>query len=398
MTKSNTYCVMPHIGLSIQNRGDLCVCDRNDQSLKTNQQEVIFIHKDRLRDSWDSPTRKMIIDLLDSGQGMPQNQDNHSCQDCYDAESAGVQSQRLRFNEVFKDVTPLSTQPRILIIKPGNVCNLACRMCNPETSSSWYSDAYKIAVKREGVTESFAKYTKNFEHIRNGFNKDNINFWSDLAEWLPGLVFLDIYGGEPFLSKELFDTLDKSPNPKNTSLQLHTNITIYNEQYLEILSRYKSVRIGLSIDSHIPAQLNYIRHPVDANQLLENLHKFKEFFIDHSNVDLNITLTINNLNIFNIDEIYSSLLKYNIGIGINFVNYPVEYDIRILPNNVKSSILENNPNFKKHYDNYLLQDIKGSETYLEKFWQITLDLDQFRNQSFETAFPDYYKILKPHIK
>jgi hypothetical protein len=92
------------------------------------------------------------------------------------------------------------------------------------------------------------------------------------------------------------------------------------------------------------------------------------------------------------------LLKYNIGIGINFVNYPVEYDIRILPNNVKSYILENNPNFKKHYGNYLLQDIQGSETYLEKFWQITTDLDQFRNQSFETAFPDYYKILKPHIK
>jgi hypothetical protein len=69
-----------------------------------------------------------------------------------------------------------------------------------------------------------------------------------------------------------------------------------------------------------------------------------------------------------------------------------------LPNNVKSNILENNPNFKKDYVNYLLQDIEESEIHLEKFWQITTDLDQFRNQSFETAFPNYYKILKPYIK
>jgi sulfatase maturation enzyme AslB (radical SAM superfamily) len=388
---------MPHIGMSIQNHGDLCVCNRNDQSLKNDRQEVIFIHKDSLRDSWASPTRKMIIDLLDSGQGMPQNQDNHHCQDCYDHEQAGKLSQRQTLNEVFKDVIPSATQPRVLIIKPGNVCNLACRMCNPETSSSWYTDAYKIAVKRDGVTESFAKYTKNFEHIRNGFNKDNINFWSDLAEWLPGLVFLDIYGGEPFLSKELFDTLDKSPSPENTSLQLHTNVTTYNEKYLEILSKYKSVKIGLSIDSHIPDQLNYIRYPVNADEILENLQKFKNFFVDNSNVNLNIALTINNLNIFNIDESFTKLSNYGIAIGYNFVSYPREYDIRTLPSNVKSEILNKNPNFKKDFSSYILQNIDNADIHFKKFWQMTKDLDSFRNQSFEKLFPDYYRLLAPHL-
>jgi len=397
MLESKTYCVMPHIGLSIQNHGDLCVCNRNDQSLKNNQQEVIFVHKDSLRDSWASPTRKMIIDLLDSGQGMPQNQDNHHCQDCYDYEQAGKISPRQTLNELFKDVIPSVTQPRVLIIKPGNVCNLACRMCNPETSSSWYTDAYKIAVKREGVTESFAKYTKNFEHIRNGFNKDNINFWSNLAEWLPGLVFLDIYGGEPFLSKELFDTLDKSPSPENTSLRLHTNVTIYNEKYLEILSRYKSVNIGLSIDSHIPDQLNYIRYPIDADEILENLQKFKNFFIDNNNVKLNITCTVNNLNIYNIDEIFTELSNYGFSVGFNFVSYPGEYDVRILPSNVKSEILNKNLKIRDQFGEFLLQELPGADVHLKKFWQITKDLDSFRNQSFEKMFPDYYQLLAPYL-
>lgn len=395
--QSKTYCVMPHISLSIQNQGDLCVCNRNDQSLKNNQQEVLFVYKDRLRDSWASPTRKIIIDLLDSGQGMWQDQDNHHCQDCYDYEQAGKVSPRQTFNKLFEAVTPSDTQPRVLIIKPGNVCNLACRMCNPETSSSWYTDAYNIAVKREGVDESFAKYTKKFEHIRNGFNKDNTNFWCDLTEWLPGLVFLDIYGGEPFLSKELFDTLDKSPTPENTSLQLHTNITIYNKKYLEILSKYKSVNIGLSIDSHIPDQLNYIRYPVNADEILENLQKFKNFFIDSSNVKLNITCTVTNLNIYNIDEIFIELSNYGINVGLNFVSYPSEYDIRILPSNVKSEILNKNPNFRKDFSSYILQNIDNADIHFKKFWQVTKDLDSFRDQSFEKLFPDYYQILAPHL-
>jgi sulfatase maturation enzyme AslB (radical SAM superfamily) len=211
------------------------------------------------------------------------------------------------------------------------------------------------------------------------------------------LVFLDIYGGEPFLSKELFDTLDKSPSPENTSLQLHTNITTYNEKYLEILSKYKSVKIGLSIDSHIPDQLNYIRYPVNADEILENLQKFKNFFVDNSNVNLNIALTINNLNIFNIDESFTKLSNYGIAIGYNFVSYPREYDIRTLPSNVKSEILNKNPNFKKDFSSYILQNIDNADIHFKKFWQMTKDLDSFRNQSFEKLFPDYYRLLAPHL-
>jgi sulfatase maturation enzyme AslB (radical SAM superfamily) len=373
------------------------VCNRNDLSLKNSQQEVMFIHKDRLRDSWVSPTRKYISNLLDSGQGMLQNQDNHHCQDCYDYEQAGKVSPRQTFNKLFESVAPLDSQPRVLIIKPGNVCNLACRMCNPETSSSWYTDSYKLAVKRENATVNFYQHTKKFEHIRNGFNKDNINFWNDLADWLPELVFLDIYGGEPLLSKELFDTLDRSPNPEKTSLQLHTNLTIYNEKYFEILSRYKQVNIGLSIDSHIATQLNYIRYPIDSNQILENLQKFKDFFKDYDNVRLGITCTVSNLNIFNIDSIQSELAKFSIPITVNFVHYPVEYDPRILPLAVKQQILEKNPKFKFIHSGYLLQDIDDAVANLKKFWQITKDLDEFRNQSFETIFTEYYDMLKLYL-
>jgi sulfatase maturation enzyme AslB (radical SAM superfamily) len=397
MSRAETYCVMPHIGLSIQNHGDVCVCNKNDLSLKTAQDEVIFLNKNSLGDSWSSPTRKYISELTDSGQGMPLTKSNHGCQDCYDSEKANIISQRQQLNSSFKDLIPSDTQPRVLIIKPGNVCNLACRMCNPATSSYWYNDAYKLAVKYEGVTGSLAKWTKNFEHIKDGFHDTNDKLWPDLTKWLPELVFLDIYGGEPFLITALFKSLGKvadDGNSKNTSLQLHTNLTIYNEKYLDILSQYKTVNLGLSIDSHDPKQLNYIRYPVDPDVILTNLRKFRDFFIGQQHVNLNITLTVNSLNVYDLADIYEELSKYNLSVALNFVNWPIEYDVRTLPDDVKKIIAEKSD---PKLTSYLLQDIEGAGEHFKKFWQTTNDLDQFRNQDFKLVFPEYYEILTPYL-
>jgi MoaA/NifB/PqqE/SkfB family radical SAM enzyme len=399
MEKSKTYCVMPHIGLSIQNHGDICVCNQNNRSLKNANGEVIFIHKDRLQDSWASPTRKEIIDALDNGI------EHEACGGCFGQEKSGVFSQRQGLNYVFKDVIPSDTQPKVLIIKPGNVCNLACRMCNPATSSSWYNDAYKLEVKYDGVTESFVKWTKNFEHIRNGFHSTNIEFWNNLTEWLPNLEFLDIYGGEPMLSTELFNSLGKIADQglsKNTSLRLHTNVTIYNERYLEILSKFKSVDLSLSIDSHDPVQLNYIRYPAQAEQIFENVLKIQKYFQQHSNhVTIDIALCINALNIYDSGQIYNELKKYGWNVGFSIVYSPTEYDIRILPIEVKNQILEKNKNFEfdrhENWKNYILQEVSDAELLFKKFWQTTKDLDEFRNQSFEETFPEYYSHLKKYI-
>lgn len=397
MAKSKTYCVMPHLGMSIQNHGDICVCNVNNLSFKKDNDEVFYIHADGLKDSWNSKTRTHIVDLLDSGVGHQLTEHNSGCDYCYSRENSGMQSQRTFLNNVFKDVQPLTTQPKVLIIKPGNVCNLSCRMCNPATSSSWYTDGYKLAVKYEGVTDSFVKWTKNFEHIRNGFNADNEKFWTEFDEWLPNLVFIDIYGGEPFLSNRLFESLGKvaaSGESANISLKLHTNGTIYNEQYLSTLSKFKKVELHVSIDSHVPEHNNYIRYPVNGLLLLENLIKFKEYLKVHpNNIALEITCTLNTLNIFYYSEIYLELLKLGFKVGTNIVTDPEEYDIRILPEKVKQIIVNKSPKLTE----YIFQEVNNSQKHFEKFWQVTKDLDQMRGQSFATTFPEYYECLKPYL-
>ena len=389
MDQSKTYCVMPHKALALQNHGDFCVCNMNNMSFETKTREVMYVHNTSLKDAWNSHTRKMVSAALDRDRALP------ACAQCFDLEKSGNDSSRKQFNSMFGSLPTLTTQPQVFVLKPGNTCNLACRMCNPATSSGWYKDAYELAVKNEGFIGTATEYSKTFEHIRNSFNKDNTDFWNTFVEWLPNMVFVDIYGGEPFLSPALFDALERVANAgqsHNTALQFHTNLTMFNPKYLEILSKYKSVKIGLSIDSDQVQELEYIRYPVKANTVFDNLEKFKQASKDYKNITFGICITITPLNVWRMADIKKNLNQY-LPAYFNIVTSPGEYDIRHIPLPVRKVIAKQNPSIA----NFIMQTVPGCDVLWPKFWKHTKDLDQLRGQSFEDTFPEFYKLIKPYV-
>lgn len=387
MDDKDTYCVLSHSSIAIQNNADFCCCNINRESWKTNQHEVMFVPTHPVKESWNSYTRKMIATSLDHGIR------HSSCQACWDHEDSGNESARQRFNTIFKDLEPDDNQPRILIIKPGNTCNLSCRMCNPATSSAWYSDAYKL----EQPNMTFNEYTRTFEVIRNSFNKKNDEFWGTLREWLPKMHFIDIYGGEPFLTPGMFDLLAygvATGVSKNISLQLSTNATIDNIEYLDILSQYKSVKINLSIDSYDAEQNEYIRYPSKNSEVIENAFKFKEYLLNHNNVILGITHTINSLNVFYVDRSFDYLKKtFGVPVAENYV-VNSEYDIRHLPVPVKHLLQKTLTTTSTV--NFLKTTIPHCDIEWPKFCRVTNQLDKIRNQSFADVFPEWWEILKSH--
>ena len=389
MDQSKTHCVMPHKALALQNNGDFCVCNINNMSFETKTREVMYVHNTSLKDAWNSHTRKMVSAALDRDRKLP------ACSHCFDLEQSGSSSARTQFNSKFSSLPTLTTQPQVFILKPGNTCNLACRMCNPATSSGWYKDAYQLAIKNEGFVGSAAKYSQTFEHIRNSFNQNNTEFWDTFVEWLPNMAFVDIYGGEPFLAPALFNALERvvdTGQSKNTSLQLHTNITIFNLHYLEILSKFKSVKIGLSIDSDCIKELEYIRYPVKAETVFDNLEKFKQASKEYSNITFGICITVTPLNVLHISRIKQKLDQY-LPAYLNIVTSPEEYDIRHIPLSVRKIIANRNPSVAK----FIMQTVPGCDIYWPKFWKHTKDLDQLRAQSFEDTFPEFYKLIEPYV-
>ena len=404
MDKSSTYCTISHLGMALQNQSDFCSCNVNKASWQNSKREVMYVHSHPIKTVFKSHTRKIISTALDYNIKHP------SCQVCWNLEETGAVSPRQTYNNMFGNVTPLPDQPRVLVIKPGNTCNYACRMCNPVTSSSWYSDGYEL--EKANLTSSswysdnnssqasnitFNEYTKTFETIRNSFNRDNIEFWNTLKQWIANLVYINIFGGEPFLIPAMFDLLEHGVNigaSKNITIGIHTNASILNQRYLEILSHYKKVSFQVSIDSTNLAQLEYIRHRSNYDTVIENSKKFKELTKVYSNIDMGITNTITPLNVFYIDKTNKELTElFNLPVSTNIVTTP-EYDIRHLPMPVKQYLINSLSNTE--VVNFLKQSISGCDVEWPKFCQTTDKLDQLREQSFAETFPEWWEILKPY--
>jgi sulfatase maturation enzyme AslB (radical SAM superfamily) len=277
-------------------------------------------------------------------------------------------------------------------------------MCQPSTSTSLYQDFYQRDIELKNFAGPFSEYTKQFETIRLGLGKNNLSVWDTFEEWLPNLHFLDMYGGEPMLAPAMWDRMVACANNdlvSKVSIQFHTNGTIWNQTYIDTLSKFKRVQIAISIDSHIPEQLSYIRHLVDVDKLYLNLKKYIELSRQHSNISVNICFTPNIYNIWYADEIYAGLSEFNLPISINPVYGPEQYDMRHLPIPVKNQIikkLEKNkkPNLLKLVK-LLNHTIPGCDIYWPKFWKEAQILDRIRNQKFEQVFPEYYEAIKPFL-
>jgi len=385
---SSTFCALSHTGMALQNYADFCSCNVNKMSWKSNRHEVLNVYEHPVRDSFKSYTRKMLAAALDNDQRHP------SCQRCWDEEDAGIASTRQIYNQQLTNIVPEADQPKILIFKPGNTCNFACRMCNPATSSSWYSDAYKL----NNPDVSFKEYTREFEIIRNSYQPSNVQLWEDLNRWMAKLEVIDIYGGEPFLIAGMFDMLEHGVNigsAKNITIYINTNASIWNQRYLDILKQYKSVIFKVSADSHIPEQFEYIRHKGNFDSVVKNIVEFKKELQNHSNIQMSCVLTVTSLNVFYVDDIEQHLKNtLGINVGVNFVTGPDEYyDIRHLPIPVKQHLLGKIHN--QQVRSFLEQTIPKCDVEWPKFCINTDRLDQIRNQSFQETFPEWWQLLKP---
>lgn len=388
MSKSSTHCKLADVGIAIQNFADYCSCNVNKMSWKDNQHNVMHVYSHPLKQVQHSYTRKVISTALNHGIK------HSSCNVCWDLEQSNNASSRIQFNKALRDVDPLpNNQPRVVIIKPGNTCNMACRMCNPATSSSWYADAYQL----EGAPGTFKEYTKTFETIRSSFNSNSLEFWDTLKEWSENLVLIDIYGGEPFLIPAMFDMLahaaDKG-HAKNISININTNASIWNQKYVDILKCFKLVNFKVSHDAVDKKQFEYIRHKSNFEQVEDNIKKIIDEFSHCSNVEVKGVITITPLNVYHSDtDLLELKEKFQIPFGENLVTTS-EYDIRHLPGPVKQQLMEQTKS--SAVANFLKITIPGCDIHWPEFCNVTDRLDELRNQNFAETFPEWWSVLKPY--
>jgi len=381
-------CLWAKHGLGLHNSGRGYLCCHSRTYLKDSNGDDIYWHTHTLDDAWASPTRQEIQQALEQGIEHP------NCDACWDAEHAGILSRRQAINEMLPNLESGAT-PKLLDLKLGNTCNLSCRWCWPEVSSKWMGEYYEVFEKQRGT--GLTEYKDRWRSIQLSYTEHNDTLWTDLKRYMGDTEYIDIYGGEPFLTKRLWEILEWSAaanHSKNQSLHINTNATIWNKNYIETLKSFKHVQLDLSIDA-IDKQFDYIRNGETWENVQVNLDRFLELG-KQENIDVAVCVTVGVFNIYYLDEILAYFDRIGVGYFVNYVHMPEMQCVRFMPVEVKQAIeekLDDSNRFVKDAIGFMNSPVDDNTKQWAEFLRSTQELDKIRNQSFKETFPELASLL-----
>ena len=249
------------------------------------------------------------------------NREPDICTKCFSNERAGGISDRMRFNDMYvgeinPDVVTGNQygSPIDLDIRPGNLCNLGCRMCGPISSSTIQKETQKnplmhdIMGKGDIVTTDVLKNANNLEFLlRNADKGKRIKF----------------LGGEPTIMPEVDEFLNILMERNMVDVPLHftTNCTNGNKRFIDKISKFNKVSFNYSVDG-IGKVVEYIRYPVKFNSINTNIQTYAAIAVHGE-----ISFTLQAYNFFNlVDTIkWSSALDISLRPEILMHPDPLSY-------------------------------------------------------------------------
>lgn len=362
--------------------GDYRICCHADN---VEDKQWLGAAKDKPTEVWNSDGFKQIrLDMLNGK--IPKECMNT----CYKKEQMGDRSHRMNVNQQYMRYSKLQTltrkdgsvpyTPTYLDIRFGNLCNLRCRTCGPDASTSWYKDV-----------EGYSK-------IRD-FYTDNDVFWDDLPKIAKTVRDLYFAGGEPFVQtghyKMLEFFIDRGLS-KNINLSYNTNLSYdkFGKYDLEEMwKQFKSVTLWPSVDG-FGKQRDYTRKGISWELFETNARKFSDKIT-------NISSVISIFSIMSMPDLILWCKKNSFGYyGTCLIN-PKHMSLTVLDEKTKKMVNKHYIKFikenKDKLDAHDLSMIKHWLTYMnarddshlaKQFKSFTDRIDKKRNESFVKIYPE----------
>jgi len=238
LLESKTFCILPWISqyTTPDNRvNPCCYFSGSLGDAGTHSLEEIWNN---------SKTRQLRLDMLEE-------KPVDDCNTCYIKEGAYKDDTVFRasynrnFIKHFKKVTSTNSDGSLdqfelnqLNYKPNNLCNLQCRMCISEWSSSLHQVERAIGktviggALKQSNSNLLVQYTKHIDHLQQ-------------------IIF---EGGEPLMMKETYDFVELLDKHKRHDIQLQyiTNMThtgLGKRQALDIWRNFSNVIVYASLDA-----------------------------------------------------------------------------------------------------------------------------------------------------
>ena len=314
--RDKPYCKAPWIGLVYEsNVGCKPCCEYMGGDVGINPASFMGRYEDYKDSAWLKNFKAMMY--------LPTM--NPGCKICIDQEEANKKlneygdrlSRRQKFDRFDVDFHGENKIKRF-DYRPGNKCNLSCRMCHPEASS--LREEEEIALGRRD------KIFK-VEDMSDAYSID-LNECENLM----------ILGGEPSIDLEVRKWIDHVKN-YDMIIGITTNATNASDKWFDSIDQIKRLDLVLSIDGTGKTQ-DFQRKGSDWNLVKRNIMKYKERFQKRDHTFLNIAVTASAINFPIIDQWWEEMMALDIPIFFSQVNEPKHYSLKAIPSIFKEDMIE----------------------------------------------------------
>jgi hypothetical protein len=364
------FCYAPWTNIDIDPQGIMMPCCKYQRAVD----DPIFNVQTH---SLDQYSRSAF--LTDLKQKFTQDTWPDGCVRCRVEEQSSIKSKRQldqeRWPTHYAQYQLDSDQWLTASIAFGNTCNLKCITCSSDTSSRWRKEFHEI-------------YGQDFRPVKFYRN----NFVESFVSQAPGIIHLDVPGGEPFLSglaeqKKLLTHYIDSGQAKNISLHYTTNATVFPDRdWWDKWNHFREIEIQLSIDGVGPRQ-EYIRYPANWEVIKDNVLKYLQH--GSSNLKLSVSHTVSAYNIFYLDEFFTWC--HNIGL-------PKPWLGRVyLPEHMRPGVWPGSAHVVDHLLTSKHKDVRtwaeminntNDHEHFDEFCRRLHQHDQYRGLNFADVFPE----------
>ena len=312
---SKTFCIVPFIGGCVKPNGTLSACCQS--------KDQTSYRYDQLNQWRNGPDMRELRSSLYNGEQHPW------CQRCWTSQAAGQPSLRESYNkslankEIVQQVQQsagnnfeLAGPVHFLDLKLGNLCNLRCVMCGPESSS-------RILTEQLQNLQWFPQAAQLKE---NDFAWPESKEFRDAIEpHLSSLRYVKFTGGEPMLNPWIEYFLERLP--ASCIVHIVTNATIVDDAKVNLLKKFSQVWLTISVDAtgdlyqHIRYPASWKRVSNNIEHLLTQLPQATTWF----------AVTVGLLSLLEIDTTLNHLCKWKDKIDLIIISDPVYLSVHAIP-------------------------------------------------------------------
>ena len=399
LLESEVFCVYPWTHLNVSPDGTAMPCCGWHSQSGT----VGNTNHHTMKEIWNGDKMKQIrLDML-------AEKPIDGCVRCYEHERAGFFSMRHSANKhhgkhisrVHQTNQDGSLDEFAMVywdVRFNNLCNLRCRSCGPQFSSSWYQDQIKIAPDYK---EKALFYAGKYE----------TDLWEQLVEHIDHVEQIYFAGGEPLMADEHYRILEELERRKKFNVRLiyNTNFTISrlgSRSIFDYWKKFNRVAVGASLDA-MGSRAEYIRKGTDWADIENNRRQMMKIC---PQVDFYVSATLSVLNAWHLPDFHREWTEQGFikarDFNINNLTDPKHYRTDILPAAYKKSIerkyiehlawLTPQDDLRRASNGFqsaikFMNAIDNSQK-LDLFWKKTRELDAIRNENILDIIPELANI------